>query len=76
MRLGILGGTFDPPHNGHLMFAEEALKQLDLDKVLFMLTPDPPHKAGNDIAGLETRYEMLNSVIFEIDNFFDAELFK
>src|SRR5512143_27779 len=35
MRLGILGGTFDPPHNGHLNMAEAALQQLQLDKILF-----------------------------------------
>lgn len=69
MRLGILGGTFDPPHNGHLMFADEALKQLNLDKVLFMLTPDPPHKAGNEITNMEIRYEMLNLAISNNDKF-------
>ena len=74
MRLGILGGTFDPPHNGHVMFAEEAYRQLDLDKVLFMLTPDPPHKLGNKIADLEIRYEMLDSVIGGRDEFRICEI--
>ena len=43
-RIGIFGGTFDPPHLGHMILASEALYQLNLDKVLFMLSPDPPHK--------------------------------
>ncbi len=45
-RLGIFGGTFDPPHLGHLILAAEALDQLCLDRVLWVVTPDPPHKQG------------------------------
>jgi nicotinate-nucleotide adenylyltransferase len=74
MRLGILGGTFDPPHNGHLMFAEEALRQLNLDQVLFMLTPNPPHKEGNDITELQSRYEMLDAMISEYDEFIISDI--
>ena len=69
MRLGILGGTFDPIHNGHLLFGEEAFRQLNLDKVLFMLTPSPPHKEGNKIADLEIRLEMLTAVISDSERF-------
>ncbi len=43
-RIGVFGGTFDPPHQGHLILAAEAHYQLGLDKVLWVLTPDPPHK--------------------------------
>jgi len=46
LRLGIFGGTFDPPHLGHLILAAEALDQLHLDRVLWVVTPDPPHKRG------------------------------
>ncbi len=46
LRLGIFGGTFDPPHLGHLILAAEALDQLRLDRVLWVVTPDPPHKRG------------------------------
>ena len=63
MRLGILGGTFDPPHNGHLLFAKEALLQFKLDKVLFLLTPNPPHKEGNQITESKIRYRMLEEAI-------------
>ena len=44
---GVFGGSFDPPHIGHLILAEEARWQLGLDKVLWVLTPTPPHKPGN-----------------------------
>jgi nicotinate-nucleotide adenylyltransferase len=63
LRIGILGGTFDPPHNGHLLFAKEALFQFKLDKVLFLLTPSPPHKEGNNITRSEIRHRMLEEAI-------------
>src|SRR6056297_2017831 len=44
IKLGILGGTFDPPHNGHLQIAREALKKLGLDKVVFMVAGKPRFK--------------------------------
>ncbi|HLS61491.1 MAG TPA: nicotinate-nucleotide adenylyltransferase [Virgibacillus sp.] len=43
-RVGILGGTFDPPHLGHLIIAEEVKLALDLDEVWFIPTNEPPHK--------------------------------
>lgn len=45
-RLGVLGGTFDPPHIGHLWLATLALDQLELSRVLFMPAAQPPHKRG------------------------------
>ena len=48
MKIGVLGGTFDPVHMGHLILAEEACYQLALTRVLWVLTPDPPHKTGKD----------------------------
>ncbi|HSQ27820.1 MAG TPA: nicotinate-nucleotide adenylyltransferase [Anaerolineales bacterium] len=58
-RLGVFGGTYDPPHIGHLILAEEALYQLQLDRILWMLTPDPPHKIGREITDIGHRIEML-----------------
>jgi nicotinate-nucleotide adenylyltransferase len=58
-RLGIFGGTFDPPHVGHLILATEAQYQLHLDRVLWVLTPWPPHKAGQPITPVEERFELL-----------------
>ncbi len=57
MRLGILGGTFDPIHVGHLLIAEVARHALALDRVLFIPAGDPPHKADG-ITGAEHRYAM------------------
>ena len=52
MRIGIFGGTFDPPHVGHLILAAEARDQLQLDQVLWVVTPDPPHKTKRTISPL------------------------
>jgi hypothetical protein len=46
LKTGIFGGTFDPPHIAHLILAGEALHQLGLDRLLWVLTPFPPHKQG------------------------------
>lgn len=62
-RLGIFGGTFDPPHLGHLILAAEAQAQLRLEKVLFVLTADPPHKRGRQLTQLDIRLEMLQAAI-------------
>jgi nicotinate-nucleotide adenylyltransferase len=51
-RIGLLGGTFDPPHMGHLVMASEARWQLGLDRVLLVPARQPPHKpAGPDLPG-------------------------
>lgn len=44
-KVGILGGTFNPPHVGHLMIADQVKDQLDLDKILFLPTAEPPHSS-------------------------------
>ena len=49
-RIGVLGGTFDPPHVGHLWLAALAADVLDLDRVLFMPAAQPPHKGGRLIS--------------------------
>jgi len=63
MRLGIFGGTFDPPHWGHLHLAETAVRQLRLDRVLWVLTADPPHKQGQAISPVQDRLEMVLAAI-------------
>ena len=68
-RLGIFGGTFDPPHLGHLILASEALDQLNLDGVLWVLTPDPPHKQGQNRQSLDDRLGMLHIAISETPQF-------
>ncbi len=58
---GIMGGTFDPVHNGHLLMAEAAMNQLSLDEVLFIPDGDPPHKA--ELAPAEDRLKMVELAI-------------
>ncbi len=68
-RLGIFGGTFDPPHVGHLILAMEAYDQLNLDRVLWVLAPNPPHKVGKKISPVEIRIEMVQAAIDEDEKF-------
>ncbi len=58
MKIGILGGTFDPIHTGHLIIAEEARWQCELDIVLFIVTSHPPHKKEPEAAA-EDRFRMV-----------------
>ena len=57
-RLGIMGGTFDPIHNGHLVCAECAFDALDLDMVVFMPAGSPAFKQGKQVSTGEDRYAM------------------
>ena len=58
MRVGLLGGTFNPPHLGHLVCAQEAYLQLGLERVLWIPARMPPHKAVDDEPGIEHRSEL------------------
>ena len=62
-RLGIFGGTFDPPHLGHLILADEAFLQLRLDRLMWVLTPDPPHKQNQEISPAAQRLELVRAAI-------------
>lgn len=57
-RVGVMGGTFDPIHTGHLVTAEEALHQFGLDEVLFVPSAQPPHKEDRESLDPESRYIM------------------
>ncbi|HET6846984.1 MAG TPA: adenylyltransferase/cytidyltransferase family protein, partial [Anaerolineales bacterium] len=61
--IGLFGGTFDPPHLGHLILAAEAQAQLSLSRLLWVLTPAPPHKEGREITLLQHRLEMVRLAI-------------
>ena len=63
MKIGILGGTFDPIHLGHLIIAEEARERLNLDEVLFIPTGQPWMKAGAHISPSRHRLEMTRLAI-------------
>ena len=57
-RVGLLGGTFDPIHVGHLMMAEAVRSEYGLEKVIFIPAAVPPHKLDRHIAPAEDRYQM------------------
>ena len=59
IKIGILGGTFNPIHQGHLILAKEAHKRLSLDKVIFIPALIPPHKEAQDIIPAVDRYRMV-----------------
>lgn len=63
LRLGVLGGTFDPPHYGHLALAETARVQLGLAWVLFVPAGDPPHKPGYPLSPAVHRAAMVEAAI-------------
>ena len=66
---GVFGGTFDPPHLGHLILASESISQLGLDRLLWVLTPEPPHKTDQPITALQQRLEMLRLAIADEPRF-------
>jgi nicotinate-nucleotide adenylyltransferase len=68
-RIGILGGTFNPPHVGHLVCAQEALVQLGLERVVLMPVAVPPHKEAPEDPGAEHRLEMCRLAVAKDDRF-------
>jgi nicotinate-nucleotide adenylyltransferase len=70
-RLGILGGTFDPPHNGHIAVARTALKEFDLRNVIFVPAKYPPHKQAEEISSETDRLNMLK---LAVDNYPEFEV--
>lgn len=70
MKIGIMGGTFDPIHNGHLMLGEYAYKEFQLDQIWFMPNGNPPHKSNDTIESqTKNRVEMVKRAIAGIDYF-------
>ena len=69
MRIGVIGGTFDPIHIGHLILAEEARARLGLEQVLFVPAGQPPHKVGRAITPPQLRLEMVRLAIADNERF-------
>jgi nicotinate-nucleotide adenylyltransferase len=69
LRVGILGGAFNPPHLGHLVCAQEALIQLKLDRVVFVPVGEAPHRELENDPGPEARLEMVELAIADDDRF-------
>ena len=68
MKIGILGGTFNPPHIGHIVLAKDISKQLKLDKVFFVPTNIPPHKENYNVS-TSARLDMIRLAIAENETF-------
>jgi nicotinate-nucleotide adenylyltransferase len=62
-RIGLLGGTFNPIHNGHLSIARQSREALGLDRVILIPSADPPHKPLDGVAPAKDRYEMVRLAI-------------
>jgi nicotinate-nucleotide adenylyltransferase len=69
VKLGLLGGTFNPPHLAHLVCAQEALVQLGLDRVVFVPVFEPPHKEVEAEPGVEHRIELCRRAVAGDDRF-------
>ncbi len=75
-KVGILGGTFNPPHIGHLIIAEQVRDQLDLDKIVFLPTAEPPHSSiDKKTISSDIRVELLELAIQTNSNF-EMELYE
>ena len=72
-RLGLLGGSFDPIHVGHLIIADTLAYRLDLDHVVFLPAANPPHKTGQPLSSPEARLEMIRLSIAGVSGFSASE---
>lgn len=73
-KIGIMGGTFNPIHIGHLLLAEHAYEQIGLDQVLFMPSKNPPHKRKHDLVSDVHRMNMVQLAIQDNPNFMLSKL--
>lgn len=69
LRYGVFGGSFDPPHFGHLALAETARVQLNLSRVLFVPAGEPPHKVPTDLSPIATRIALVQAAIADNGGF-------
>lgn len=72
-RIGIMGGTFNPIHIGHLILAQKACEEYGLDKVIFITSADPPHKKGNIVLA-DIRAKMVELAIEDNDSFIHSNI--
>jgi nicotinate-nucleotide adenylyltransferase len=73
-RLGVLGGTFDPIHSGHLILAEQLKEELRLEKVIFIPSANPPHKENHSISSAKDRLQMVRIAIQDNPDFSISDL--
>jgi nicotinate-nucleotide adenylyltransferase len=73
-RIGIMGGTFNPIHKGHLALAQAAVEEFVLDEVIFVPSGLPPHKKKSEIIGKEDRYAMVKLAIRKFPGFHPSRI--
>jgi nicotinate-nucleotide adenylyltransferase len=73
-RLGLFGGSFDPPHLGHLVVAQDVLEVLGLDRLLFVPAGNPPHKQDRSLAPAPLRLQMVQALVKGNDRFGVSEV--
>lgn len=78
MKIALLGGTFNPLHNGHIKLAREVRNQLDYNKIIFVPSNIPPHKQVSDSITAEERLHMLKIALSDYDwaDFSDCEIVR
>ncbi len=74
--IGLLGGSFDPVHNGHVAIAHSFLDSPYLSELWTLLTPDPPHKENRSLASYKSRFKMLQLAFEEWDNVLVSDVEK
>ena len=74
MRTGIMGGTFNPIHYGHLLIAEEVHRIKGLDRIMFIPAASPPHREGKGIISSDHRYRMVGLAISSNNHFIASDL--
>ncbi len=74
MKIGILGGTFNPIHLGHLRAAEEVREKLDFEKVIFIPCGIPPHRPVDELVSFPHRYQMVNLAIADNPYFYVSKI--
>ncbi len=72
-RIGIMGGTFDPIHNGHLLLGDQACQEYQLDQVWFMPSGHPPHKTDHPVTDVKDRCQMVKLAIRQNPRFFFSD---
>lgn len=70
----MFGGTFDPPHKGHLLLAKNALKELEADKIIFMTAGTPPHKDKRTVLDKSKRFDMVKLLVKGNSSFVASDL--
>ncbi len=73
-KIGIIGGTFNPIHNGHILLALYCKEQIGLDKIIFIPTYTPPHKISDNLASEADRLNMCRIAVKKYSNFYVSDI--